>query len=151
MLEYLGICRNWCRCKYWLTPALPQDTELEMFCISSRTTRFFMPAGVGTGLEPRTSVGPLASDVGLKETHLLVDPGLLGERAITSSLGLKPPSEIKGLELQFCRDFCPESLLPLSWKRPCSLSYSSGCSFTNSTSIFLVVSKCSTNPGSLGC
>ena len=28
-----------------------------------------MPAGVGTGLEPRTSVGPLASDVGLKETH----------------------------------------------------------------------------------
>ena len=47
-----------------------------MFCISSRATRFFMPAGVGTGLEPRTSVGPLASDVGLKETHLLVDPGL---------------------------------------------------------------------------
>ena len=35
-----------------------------------------MPAGVGTGLEARTSVGPLASDVGLKETHLLVDPGL---------------------------------------------------------------------------
>ena len=44
-----------------------------MFCISSR---FFMPAGVGTGLKPRTSIGPLASDVGLKETHLLVDPGL---------------------------------------------------------------------------
>ena len=56
-----------------------------------------MPAGVGTGLEPRASVGPLASDVGLKETHLLVDPGLslghlpwglarlfLGELAITS-------------------------------------------------------------------
>ena len=35
-----------------------------------------MPAGVGTGLKPRTSVGPLASDVGLKETYLLVDPGL---------------------------------------------------------------------------
>ena len=35
-----------------------------------------MPAGVGTGLEPRASVGPLASDVGLKETHLLLDPGL---------------------------------------------------------------------------
>ena len=35
-----------------------------------------MPAGVGTGLGPRTSVCPLASDVGLKETHLLVDPGL---------------------------------------------------------------------------
>ena len=35
-----------------------------------------MPTGVWTGLEPRTSVGPLASDVGLKETHLLVDPGL---------------------------------------------------------------------------
>ena len=35
-----------------------------------------MPAGVGTGLEPRASVGPLVSDVGLKETHLLVDPGL---------------------------------------------------------------------------
>ena len=32
-----------------------------------------MPAGVGTGLEPRTSVGPLAYDVGLKETH----PGTL--------------------------------------------------------------------------
>ena len=58
-----------------------------------------MPAGVGTGLEPRTSVGPLASDVGLKESHLLVDPGLslghlpwglarllLGELAISSSL-----------------------------------------------------------------
>ena len=39
-----------------------------MFCISSRATRFFMPAGVGTGLESRASVGPLASDVGLKET-----------------------------------------------------------------------------------
>ena len=38
--------------------------------------QFFMPAGVGTGLEPRASVGPLASDVGLKETHLLIDPGL---------------------------------------------------------------------------
>ena len=86
-----------------------------------------MPAGVRTGLEPRASVGPLASDVGLKETHLQVDQGLslghlswglarllLGELAITSSLGLKPPSHIKGLELQFCRDFCPESLLPLS-------------------------------------
>ena len=35
-----------------------------------------MPAGVGTGLEPRTSVSPFSSDVGLKETHLLVDPGL---------------------------------------------------------------------------
>ena len=35
-----------------------------------------MPASVGTGLEPRASVGPLASDVGLKESHLLVDPGL---------------------------------------------------------------------------
>ena len=35
-----------------------------------------MPAGVGTGLEPRASVGPLTSDVGLKETHLLVDLGL---------------------------------------------------------------------------
>ena len=35
-----------------------------------------MPAGVGTGLEPRASVGPLVSDVGFKETHLLVDPGL---------------------------------------------------------------------------
>ena len=58
-----------------------------------------MPANVGTGLEPRASAGPLASDVGLKETHLLVDPGLslghlpwcltrllLGELAITSSL-----------------------------------------------------------------
>ena len=33
-----------------------------------------MPAGVGTRLEPSASVGPLASDVGLKETHLLVDP-----------------------------------------------------------------------------
>ena len=60
-----------------------------------------MPAGVWTGLEPRASVGPLESDVGLKETHLLVHPGLsLGhlpwdlarllfvELAITSSLGL---------------------------------------------------------------
>ena len=35
-----------------------------------------MPGGVGIGLEPRASVGPLASDVGLKETHLLVDPAL---------------------------------------------------------------------------
>ena len=35
-----------------------------------------MPAGVETGLEPRAAVGPLASDVGLKETHLLVDPRL---------------------------------------------------------------------------
>ena len=56
-----------------------------------------MPAGVWTGLEPRGSVGPLVSDVGLKEIHLLVDPGLslghlpwdlarllLGELAITS-------------------------------------------------------------------
>ena len=86
-----------------------------------------MPTGVGTGLEPSASVGPLVSDVGLKETHLLVDPGLslghlplglarmlLGQLAITSSLGLKPSSYIKGLELQFSRDFCPESLLPLS-------------------------------------
>ena len=90
-----------------------------------------MPAGVWTGLKPRASVGPLASDVGLKETHLLVDPGLslghlpwglarllLGELAIMSSLGLKPPSDIKGLELQFCR----APFLCLSWKRPCSLS-----------------------------
>ena len=70
-----------------------------MFSISNRFTRFFIPAGVGTGLEPRTSVGPLASDVGLKETNLQVDPGLslghlpwrlarllLGELVITSSL-----------------------------------------------------------------
>ena len=98
------MCRNWCRCKYWLTPTLPQDTGLKMFCISSRSTRFLMPADVGTGLKPRTSVGPLASDVGLKEIHLLVYPGLslghlpwglarllLGKLAITSSLGLKPP------------------------------------------------------------
>ena len=35
-----------------------------------------MPAGVGTGLKPRASVGPLTSDVGLKESHLLVDSGL---------------------------------------------------------------------------
>ena len=35
-----------------------------------------MHAGVGTGLKPRASVGPLASDVGLKEIYLLVDPGL---------------------------------------------------------------------------
>ena len=58
-----------------------------------------MLAGVGTGLESRAFVGPLVSDVGLKETHLLEDPGLslghppwglarllLGELAITSSL-----------------------------------------------------------------
>ena len=58
-----------------------------------------MPAGIVTGLEPRASVGPLSSDVGLKETYLSVDPGLflshlpwglarlyLGELAITSSL-----------------------------------------------------------------
>ena len=47
-----------------------------MFCISSRSTRIVMPAGVGTGLEPRASVGRIVSDVGLKETHLLEDPGL---------------------------------------------------------------------------
>ena len=35
-----------------------------------------MPAGVGIVIEPRASVGPLASDVRLKKTHLLVDPGL---------------------------------------------------------------------------
>ena len=43
-----------------------------------------MPAGVGTGLEPRASVGPLASDVGLKETHLLVDASV----SWSSPLGL---------------------------------------------------------------
>ena len=61
---------------YEIHPTLPQDTGLKMFCISSRSTRFFMPAGVRTGLEPRVSIGPLVSDVSLKETHLLVDPGL---------------------------------------------------------------------------
>ena len=66
---------------------------------------------------------PLSSDVGFKETHLLVDPGLslghlprglarleLRQLAITRSLGLEPTSHIKGLELEFCRYFCPESL-----------------------------------------
>ena len=94
-----------------------------MFCISSRSTRFILLAG----LEPRASAGPLAPDVGLKETHLLVDPGLslghlpwslarllLGELVIMHSLGFKASSDMKGLELQFCRDFCPESLLLLS-------------------------------------
>ena len=79
--------------------------------------RFILFAGVWTGLEPRASACPLVSDVGLKETHLLVDPGLslghlpwglarlyLGHLAMIS-LGLKPLSDIKGLELQFCRDF----------------------------------------------
>ena len=37
--------------------------------------RFILLAGVGTGLEPRTSAGPLASDVGFKETHLNRLPG----------------------------------------------------------------------------
>ena len=58
-----------------------------------------MPAGVGASLEPSASVAPLVSYVGLKETQLLVDPGLslghlpwvlarllLGELAIMSSL-----------------------------------------------------------------
>ena len=71
----------------------------------------------------RTSVGPLSSDVGFKKTHLLVDPGLslghlprglarleLRQLSITGSLGLEPTSHIKGLELEFCRYFCPESL-----------------------------------------
>ena len=125
-----------------------------------------MPAGVGTGLEPRTSVAPLASDVGLKETHLLVDPGLslghlpcglarllLGELAITSSLGLKPPSHIKGLELQFCRDFCPESLLPLSVMETSMLLVVQLWVLLHKlyNGIFLAVSECSTDPGSLGC
>ena len=130
-----------------------------------------MPAGVGTGLEPRASVGPLASDVGLKETHLLVDPGLslehlpwdlarllLGELAITSSLGLKPPSDIKGLELQFsvavfsCRDFWPGSLLPLSVMETSMLLVVQLWVLLHKlyNGMFLAVSECSTNPGSLG-
>ena len=72
---------------------------------------------------PERLLAPIAFDVGLKETHLLVDPGmslghlpwgltrlLLRELAIMSSLGLKSPSHIKGLELQFCRDFCDTGL-----------------------------------------
>ena len=51
-------------------------TGLQVFCISSRSTRYVLPAGVGTGLEPIASVGPLVSDMSLKETHLQVDPGL---------------------------------------------------------------------------
>ena len=137
-----------------------------MFCISSRSTRLVLLAGVWTGLEARASVGPLASDVGLKETHLMVDPGLylghlplslarllLGELAIMHSLGFKACSDMKGLELQFCRDFCPESLLLLSvmetsmplvvqlWMHLHKLH---NCSF-------LAVSECSTDPGCLGC
>ena len=51
-----------------------------------------------------------------------------------SSLGLKPPSHIKGLELQFCRDFCPESLLPLSvMETSMLLVVQLWCCFTNST------------------
>ena len=51
-----------------------------------------------------------------------------------SSLGLKPPSHIKGLELHSAEISAQRaSFLCLSWKRPCSLSYSSGCCFTNST------------------
>ena len=60
-----------------------------------------MPAGVGTGLEPRASVGPLASDVGLKETHLLVDPGLpLGHLPwgfLVISLGALPDCFLESL------------------------------------------------------
>ena len=135
-----------------------------MFCISSRSPRFFMPAGVGTGLEPRASVGPLVSDVGLKETHLLVDPGLsLGHLpwglarlllAITSFLGLKPPSHIKGLELQFCRDFCPESLLPLSVMEMSILLVVQLWVLLHKLYngiFFLAVTECSTDPGSLRC
>ena len=103
-----------------------------------------MLAGVGTGLEPRASIGPFASDVGLKKTHLLVDPGLslghlpwslarllLEELAITSSLGLLTSKgwSFSSAEISAQR----ASFLCLLWKRPCSLSYSSGCSFTNST------------------
>ena len=125
-----------------------------------------MPAGVGTGLEHRASVGPLASDVGLRETHLLVDPGLslghlpwglarllLGQLAITSSLGLKPPSHIKGLGLQFCRDFCPESLIPLSVMETSILLVAQLWVLLQKlyNGIFLAVSECSTDPGSLGC
>ena len=59
----------------------------------------------------------------LLKTNLLVDPGLslghlprgltrleLGQLPIMGSLGLEPMSHIKGLELEFCRYFCPESL-----------------------------------------
>ena len=38
--------------------------------------RLILLAGVWTGLEPRASAGPLASDVALKETYLPLDPGL---------------------------------------------------------------------------
>ena len=125
-----------------------------------------MPGGVGTGLEPRASIGPLASDVVLKETHLLVDPGLslghlpwglarllLGHLAITSYLGFKPPSDIKGLELQFCRDFSPESNLPLSVMETSMLLVIQLWVLLHKlyNGMFLVVSECSTNPGSLGC
>ena len=125
-----------------------------------------MPAGVGTGLEPRTSVDPLASDVGLKEIRLLVNPGLslghlpwgltrllLGELAITSSQALKPPSDIKGLELQFCRDFCSESLLLLSVVESSMLLIVQLWLLFHKlyNGMFLAVSECSTNPGSLGC
>ena len=131
-----------------------------------KATRFFMPAGAGTGFKPRTSVGPLPTDVGVKESHLLVDPGLplghfpwglarllLGELAITSSLGLnfsgKPTSDIKGL--QFCRDFCPESLLPLSVMETSMILVIQLWVLQLHNGIFLDVSECSTNPGSLGC
>ena len=78
----------------------------------------------GLASNPGTSVGPLSSDVGFKETHLLVDPGLslghlprglarleLGQLAITRSLGFEPTSDIKGLELQFCIYFLPREPL----------------------------------------
>ena len=90
------------------------------------------------------------SDVGLKETLGHIPWGLarlyLGEFAIMSSLGLKPPSDIEGLELQFFRDFCPESLLPLSVVETSMLLV-----VQLWVLLFLAVSECSTNPGSLGC
>ena len=77
----------------------------------------------GLASKPELLLAPFLSDVGFKKTHLLVDPGLslghlprglarleLGELPITGSLGLEPMSHIKGLELQFLRYFCPESL-----------------------------------------
>ena len=104
--------------------------------------------------------------MGFKKTHLLVDPGLslghlprglarleLRQLSITGSLGLKPTSHIKGLELEFCRYFCPESLssgpVMEMWMFLVIQFWVQLYKFHNGN--FLTVCKSCTHPGSLGC
>ena len=67
--------------------------------------------------------------------------------------GGQQPDDDEGLELQFCRDFCPESLLPLSVVETSILLVVQLWVLLHKlyNGIFLAVSECSTDPGSLGC